>query len=178
MVLRFQGLAWHSSVLMNGRDSVIPAGRVASLHLHPEEPGQPLRNVDVAELVEAKGIQGDCRYFGKLSRQTGLQSRRQVSLIEREQIAEHAVALRAGTIPPGAVRANIETNGISLISLIGRKIQIGTAVLFLYEPRDPCAKMDALCQGLRERMKNGHQGVLAEVEHSGTVRVGDAVQVL
>jgi len=38
--------------------------------------------------------------------------------------------------------------------------------------------MDALCQGLRERMMNGRQGVLAEIRRPGIVRVGDPIRVL
>jgi MOSC domain-containing protein YiiM len=37
--------------------------------------------------------------------------------------------------------------------------------------------MDAICQGLRARMMDQRQGVLAEVVQSGTVRVGDPIQV-
>src|SRR5262249_12329989 len=128
------------------------AGLVASLHLHPPEPGAPLLNVEAIELVEAKGIMGEPRYFGRLGRDTGAPNRRQISLIEREQVSEHAAALGMQTIAPGRVRSNIETTGIDLIALIGSEVEIGEAVLFLYAPRDPCAKMDAICQGLRERM--------------------------
>ena len=156
---------------MNG----VVSGKVASLHLHPQEPGESLTAVQSIELVEGKGIQGNPRYFGRVSRSTGKPSRRQVTLIEREQISEHAVTLGLESISPGAVRSNIETNGIDLISLIGREIQIGGAVIFLYAPRDPCEKMDAICQGLRERMMNSRQGVLAEVVRSGRVQVGDAI---
>src|SRR5438552_9978262 len=126
--------------------------RVASLHLHPVIAGAPLHNVATIELVEGKGILNEPRYFGKISRRTGGRSRRQVSLIEREQISEHAAALGLQTIVPGAVRSNIETLGIKLVELIGKEIQIGEALLFLYEPRDPCSKMDMICQGLRELM--------------------------
>ncbi len=150
-------------------------GRVASLHLHPVEPGTPLQSTEAVELVPGKGIIGDNRYFGKLSRDTGQPTRRQVSLIEREQIAQHATALGIASIAPGAVRANIETTDIDLVSLLGQEVQVGDAVLVLYAPRDPCAKMDALCQGLRERMMNRRQGVLAEVRRGGTVRIGDPV---
>ena len=52
-----------------------------------------------------------------------------MTLIEREQIAEHAAALGLPSIPPGAVRSNIETTGIKLISLLGREVEIGGAVL-------------------------------------------------
>jgi MOSC domain-containing protein YiiM len=153
-------------------------GQVASLHLHPVEPGTPLREVEAIELVAGKGIVDDARYFGRLSRSRGEPSRRQVSLIEREQIADHAAALGVGSIGPGAVRSNIETQGIDLVALVGRRVQIGSAELLLYEPREPCAKMDAICLGLRKRMLNSRQGVLAEVVSSGSIRRGDAIRVV
>ncbi len=160
---------------MNTAPSPAPLGRVASLHLHPVESGAPLQSAEIIELVEGKGIAGDARYFGRLSRDTGQPTRRQVSLIEREQIAEHATALGLLVIAPGAVRSNIETTGIDLIALLGCEIEIGEAALRFYAPRDPCAKMDAICQGLRARMMDRRQGVLAEVVRSGKVRVGDAI---
>jgi len=160
---------------MNAECSLAPLGHVASLHLHPAESGQPLQPVESFEVVEGKGVAGDARYFGRLSRDSGHPSRRQVTLIEREQIAEHAAGLGLPAIAPGAVRSNIETAGINLITLLGREIEIGEAVLRLYAPRDPCAKMDAICQGLRARMMDQRQGVLAEVVRSGKVRVGDLI---
>ncbi len=160
---------------MNAECSLAPLGHVASLHLHPAESGQPLQPVESFEVVEGKGVAGDARYFGRLSRDSGQPSRRQVTLIEREQIAEHAAGLGLPAIAPGAVRSNIETSGINLITLLGREIEIGEAVLRLYAPRDPCAKMDAICQGLRARMMDQRQGVLAEVVRSGKVRVGDLI---
>ena len=154
-----------------------PSGHVVSLHLHPVEPGTPLPSVEAIELVAAKGIVNDTRYFDRLSRDTGKPTRRQVTLIEREQIAAHAVALGLESIPPGVVRSNIETSGINLIALLGREIAIGKTVLRLYAPRDPCAKMDAICQGLRARMMDQRQGVLAEVVRSGKVHVGDRIRL-
>jgi MOSC domain-containing protein YiiM len=162
---------------MNAIHASRKPAQVLSLHLHPAEPGAPLLGVEAIEVVEAKGIAGDTRYFGRLSRDTGQPTRRQVSLIEREQLAEHAAALGLQEIPPGAVRANIETQGINLVELVGQDIEVGEAVLHVYAPRDPCEKMDAICQGLRERMVNHRQGVLAEVVRSGKVRVGDGIVV-
>lgn len=154
------------------------AGKVASLHLHPIKTGEPLSAVQSIELVAGNGIKDDPRYFGRISRSSGKPSRRQVTLIEREQIAEHAATLALERIAPGAVRSNIETTGINLINLIGREIQIGTARLRLYAPRDPCEKMDAICQGLREQMMHNRQGVLAEVIAGGLVSVGESIRVL
>ena len=159
---------------MNGSNSPALPGRVASLHLHSPEPRTPLQSVESVEVIEAKGILGEPRYFAR-KRKDGQPSKRQVTLVEREQLSVHAAALGLETIPPGAVRSNIETLGIDLISLIGRDIQIGEAILHLYAPRDPCEQMDAICQGLRELMLNQKQGVLAQVIQRGKIRVGDAI---
>jgi MOSC domain-containing protein YiiM len=163
---------------MQEKNLVLQEGRVASLHLHPANPGAGLQSVETVDFVEAKGIQGDIRYFGRLSRATGEPTHRQVTLMEREQINQHATALGLGEIPPGAMRSNVETTGIDLVALVGREVAIGEVVLFLVGPRDPCEKMDAICRGLRERMLNNRQGVLAQVRGSGTVRVGDTIRVL
>ena len=152
-------------------------GRVASLHLHPVNAGDPLQAVEMIELIEGKGILDEPRYFGRLSRKTGQLSKRQVTLIEREQIRQHAETLGLSSIPHGAVRSNIETLHINLIALIGSEIEIGEAVLSFYAPRDPCSKMDAICQGLRELMTENRQGVLAQVVRSGKIRVGDSIKV-
>ena len=73
--------------------------RVVSLHLHPLEPGALLTTVDSIEVVTGKGVLNDTRFFGRLSKDTGQPSRRQVSLMEREQIAGHAAALGLPAIP-------------------------------------------------------------------------------
>jgi len=128
-------------------------------------------------LVEGKGIVEDVRYFDRKNRE-GEPRKRQVTLIEREQIGEHAAVLGVPGIAPGKVRSNIETDGISLIECLGKQLQIGEAVLLIYEPRTPCAQMDAVAPGLRELMKNNRQGALAQVIRSGTVRLGDSIRLL
>jgi MOSC domain-containing protein YiiM len=162
---------------MNVPPSADIVGRVASLHLHREEPGAEMQNVPQIEVIESKGILDEPRYFGRKSRDTGEPSKRQITLMEREQIAEHAAALGLESIAPGAVRSNIETTGLDLVSLIGKEIEIGDAILLVYAPRDPCAKMDAICQGLRELMMNNRQGVLAQVVRTGRIRIGDRISV-
>jgi hypothetical protein len=152
-------------------------GRVASLHLHPANSGDPLEAVEAIDVVEGKGILHEPRYFGRISRKTGQPSLRQVSLIEREQIGEHAAVLGLKSIPPGAVRSNIETEGVNLVALVGSEIEIGQAILFVHEPRDPCSQMDTICQGLRELMMDNRQGVLATVVRSGKISVGDSIKV-
>ena len=152
-------------------------GRVSSLHLHPEQPGALMQTVTAFEVVAQTGIRREPRYFGRRSNSTGQPSLRQVSLIEREQIARHAQALGLGLdqIPPGAVRANIETEDVDLVAVLGKRLQVGEAILLLYEARIPCAKMDAVCQGLRALMQQNRQGVLAQVIQSGNIAAGDSI---
>jgi hypothetical protein len=153
-------------------------GVVASLHVHPAISGGPLLNLECIELVQDQGIREDSRYFNRKSRSTGQPSKRQVTLIEREQIEEHLDQLGIPPIPAGTVRSNIETAGISLRELLGCQVQLGQAVLLAYEARTPCEKMDQIHPGLCEQMKHGRQGVLAQVLKSGIVRVGDAIRKL
>src|SRR5438552_4013753 len=155
----------------------IAKGRVASLHLHSREPEAPMLAVGQITLVEGKGIVEDVRYFDRKNRD-GQPRKRQVTLIEREQIGEHAAVLGLAGIAPGKVRSNIETDGISLINCLAKQLQIGEAILLIYDPRTPCAQMDSVAPGLRELMKNSRQGVLAQVIRSGTVRVGDSIRLL
>jgi hypothetical protein len=154
------------------------SGFVASLHLHSPIPDGPLQTVDAFELVANKGIAGNVRYFGRTSSSSGKPWRRHVSLIAREQLAEHAATLGLGGIVPGAVRSNIETRGIDLLELLGLQVTIGEAVLHFYEGRTPCQKMDAICVGLRQLMENNRQGVVAEIISSGRIRVGDTISAV
>ncbi len=149
-------------------------GRVASLHLHPAIAGDPLQGVNEVRAEAGKGIVGDERTFGRKDRK-GETSRRQISLIAREQIAQHASSLGLPEIAPGAVRSNIETTGIDLMSLLGQEVKVGDAVLLFYEARTPCGKMDLVAPGLRRLMSNRKQGMMAQVVRSGEIRVGDEI---
>ena len=152
-------------------------GRVESLHLHSSTGRQEMLTVDRVELVESKGILGESRYFGRVSAD-GQPNKRQLSIIEREQIAGHATQCGLPGIPPGVVRSNIETSGIELGRYMDRDVQIGEAVVHFHSPRTPCEQMNAICQGLKEMMENGKQGVMATIVRSGAVKVGDPVRVL
>src|SRR3954468_14915932 len=149
-------------------------GTVASLHIHPRVAGELLIEVPEFNLVAEKGIAENKRYFGRVN--YGKPSKRQVTLIEREVIAQHAATLGAD-FDPGQVRSNIETTGIDLIALIGQQVQIGEAILLIIEPRTPCHKMDALAPGLRELMENKRQGVIARVIQNGRIRPGDIIEL-
>ena len=156
----------------------MPYGKVSSLHIHPEESGAPLSSANCLKVVKNKGIKGSKRMFDRISKRTGEPTKRQVSLIEREELAAHAKALGHPGFTPGSARSNIETEGIRLIDHVGKLVQIGDSILLLYELRTPCQKMDELADGLRKRMKNGRQGVMAQVIKSGEICLGDEITPL
>lgn len=144
-------------------------GRVASLHLHSELAGEGMQEALMVELIAGKGIAGNPRYSKR-------PTRRQVTLIEREILEEHAAVMGLDEIAPGVVRSNIETTGVWFRELIGKRVRIGSsAVLYLYEARIPCHKMDAVARGLRRLMEGGKQGVLAQVVVSGVIQTGDTI---
>ena len=153
-------------------------GRIASFHLHPAAGGAALTSTDLIELEAERGIRGDQRYFGRKSRSTGGPTKRQVTVIEREVLQRHAAALGLNAIAPGVARSNIETEGIDLSTSIGRRLRVGTAVLEVVEPREPCEKMEAIAPGLRALMTPPCQGIIARVIESGTARVGDTVELI
>ena len=151
--------------------------RVASIHIHPDKSGSEMLSVQQIDVISEKGIVQDKRYFGRRS-SSGEPSKRQLTLIEREQIGEHATTLNCPTFTPGAVRSNIETEGMNLVPLKGKTLEVGSARLRIGEPRDPCEKMDRVMPGLRALMEKDRQGVLAQVVASGTIRVGDEIRIL
>lgn len=144
--------------------------------MHPPVAGEPMLPADSIVVEIDAGIVGNNRYWKRLSRASNQPTQRQVSMIEREQIAEHASALALPGIAAGRVRSNIETEGINLVPLAGRDIRVGGAILHIATPRDPCHKMDEIAPGLRERMTNDRQGILAVVVQSGTIKNGDVIQ--
>lgn len=151
-------------------------GRIASLHLHPQKAGQRMTDTSEVEVVVGKGIVGEPRYFERKNR-SGQPSRRNVTLIEREIVARHSETLKT-EIPPGLVKSNVETTGVDLISLIGKNVQIGDAVLKFYEPRLPCDQMDRIIPGMRLLMCDKRQGVIAEIVKSGRIKIGDELRVV
>jgi len=155
-------------------DSPAPFGKIASLHLHSVVSGEALNAVNEVQVVEGKGILGEPRFFGRNGRD-GQPSKRQVSLIEREQLDAHAATFGLAEISPGTIRSNIETSGVELGALLDRRVRIGDAVLHIYEARTGCEKMDRICNGLREASGGGKLGVLAQVVKSGNIRVGDEI---
>ncbi len=129
-----------------------------------------MQTVDLALAVPGKGLHGD-RYRGS----GGV---REVSLIQAEYLPVIASLTAIQELAPETLRRNVLVSGISLQALIGRRMQIGDAVLEGTGHCHPCSRMEtALGPGGYNAMR-GHGGITARVLTAGEVRVGDAVIAL
>ncbi|MGB8648564.1 MAG: MOSC domain-containing protein [Anaerolineae bacterium] len=109
------------------------------------------------------GLEGDRHAIPNASRQ--------VLFVEQE------VLDRFG-LPAGAIKENVTTRGISLMSLAGgTRLKIGEALFELTKECEPCSRMDEIRMGLQEEL-DGQRGMLARVIQGGEVHVGDRIELI
>ncbi|MBI3935044.1 MAG: MOSC domain-containing protein [Acidobacteria bacterium] len=137
------------------------------------EPMQPLAEV---EAVEGRGLRGD-RYLERTGYWTSVDEC-EVTLIEGEDLDEitSTTSLR---VLHGEHRRNLVTRGIDLIELMGRRFQIGEAVLEYDRPRPPCTHIQGLTRqpGLTAALGR-RGGICVRVVKSGRIRVQDPITLL
>jgi len=138
------------------------AGFVASLQICPghRKPMLPLHEV----LARTNhGLEGDLHALNE--------SPRQVLLIEGE-------TLDALDLPPGAVKENITTRNIGLMSLSRNQLlMVGGVRLQITSACKPCNRLEELRPGLRATLE-GRRGMLARVVKGGLIRPGDSIEIL
>jgi MOSC domain-containing protein YiiM len=131
----------------------------------------PMRVLEAAELTIGRGVSGD-RFSG------GVESKRQVTLIQAEHLQVIAGLLGRERIDPALLRRNIVVSGINLLALQRAKFGLGEVVLEGTGGCHPCSRMEhALGTGGFNAMR-GHGGITARVLTSGAVRVGDEVHLI
>ena len=138
------------------------AGIVASLQICPghRKPMLPLHEVRART---NHGLEGDLHALGE--------SPRQVLLIEGE-------TLDALHLPPGAVKENITTRNIALMSLSRNQLlSVGEVRLQITSACKPCNRLEELRPGLRATLE-GRRGMLARVVRGGLIRLGDSIELL
>lgn len=81
----------------------------------------------------------------------------------------------------GAMGENLTIEGLTESQLwVGDQVRIGTAVLRVESPRQPCYKFNAALgyrHAVRDMVRSGYSGVYLSVQKTGEVRAGDAVIV-
>ena len=150
------------------------SGAVVKIFVSPSG-GVAMQAVEEIEAVAGRGLRGD-RYSDRNGYWTGVDEC-EVTLIESECLEE----IRAKTgvsVAEGEHRRNLITRGIRLDSLLGKRFQVGTAILEYDRPRPPCGYIESLTEPGMTRALVGRGGICARVVGSGTIRASDPIVVL
>jgi MOSC domain-containing protein YiiM len=124
---------------------------------------EPVQEFAEVQAVEDKGLK-DCVH-GRSG------SSGQVLVMDVETLDEFGV-------PPGRVKENITTRGITLAELTqGQRIRVGEALLEFTKPCTHCHQLDEIRPGLQEEMR-GRRGMLFRVVESGRIRRGDRIEIV
>ena len=137
----------------------------------------PMETVKSVEAVEGQGLKGD-RYFkdeGTFSGKVESPSD-EVTLIESEMV-EAFNERGETTLEPHAFRRNLLTKGVSLNALVGKTFKVGDVTLKGTRLCEPCNHLATIVH--KDVLQMVHRaGLRAGVVSSGTIKVGDPIQVL
>ena len=125
-----------------------------------ETPSDPVQE---ATAISNQGLEGD--------RSCKPGALRQVLVMDKETLDEME-------LKPGIIKENITTTGLDLSQTkAGQVFFIGNDVTMeIVGECEPCGKMDAIRQGLQERL-NHRRGMLATVINGGAIKVGDSIRI-
>ena len=133
-----------------------------------KQKGEGKTEVAFAELIAGHGLRGDSH--------AGRDARRQVSLFAQETLDQ--LLAEGFTATASALSANLFTEHLKLDSLRpGAQLRIGEVLLEIVEARKPCRNITRIDNRLPKRLY-GHCGQLARIIEGGTVRPGDAIEIL
>ncbi|WP_218031146.1 MOSC domain-containing protein [Nocardioides psychrotolerans] len=127
----------------------------------------PMRSVEQAEVVEARGIVGD-RYEGSKHRQVSIQS--------LEAIGEASEVFGA-PIDPALTRRNITVSAGVIPKAPGSLIRIGDLLLEVVRVAAPCKLLDDTIGPDAQVALRRRGGSICRVLESGVVAVGDGVEL-
>ena len=137
-------------------------GTIVNIHIArvKETPSDPVQE---AVAISNQGLEGD--------RSCKPGALRQVLVMDKETLDDFE-------LKPGQIKENITTTGLDLSQTkAGQVFFIGNAVTMeIVGECEPCGKMDAIRQGLQERL-NHRRGMLATVINGGSIKVGDAIRI-
>jgi len=176
--------------------TVIQVPHVVALHVWPSNQTHP---VPVPALeCDWAGPQGD-RHYGltmlsdarqkaAFPRGTEIRNHRQVSIVDISELSAIAINMGLTHLEPGTIADNIATAGIPELTQLPpltRLIFQGGVVIMTGGENLPCTIAGALVAdhyGSRPESfpaaAMGLRGITGWIEHPGTIRAGEAVQVL
>ena len=169
---------------MNGLRSLTACfpreGRLEAILVRPAR-GAPMRSVDAAQALQARGLEGDRSALRPAASPSG--GKRQISLVQAEHLPVIASLAGLPKVDASVLRRNLVVRGLNLLaacSLFRDQpliLRIGDEVaLEITGPCQPCSLMEtALGAGGYNAMR-GHGGLTARVLHGGLLKIGDAVR--
>ena len=141
--------------------------RVHAIHVAPAR-RLPTKSVPTAEVEAGKGIVGD-RYHGTKHRHVTVQSLTAL---------EDGAARLGAPIDPGATRRNLTLSSGEVPTKPGTRLRIGDVLLEVVRVAAPCRLLDDwIGPGAMEALRR-RGGSVFRVLESGTIAVGDEVEVL
>lgn len=138
---------------------------------------EPMRRVPAVDAVAGMGLTGDRYALGGGTWAQYPDLEKQVTLIDREDVAAVASETSSG-LTPGDTRRNLVTTGIDLPALVGRWFIVGEALLFGMKRCPPCTHLERLT-GVRLVKAMAHRGgINAAVFAGAPIAEGSVVRPL
>ena len=153
-------------------------GRLEAIYLRPGR-RVPVLSVTACEAVAGKGLAGDRSAANRAVPGPG--SKRQVTLLQAEHVPVIASLMAIGPIDPALLRRNLLVSGLNLLaakSLFRDQpmvLRLGSVVLEITGPCEPCSRMEELLGPGGYNAMRGHGGVTARVLQGGFFNVGTAI---
>ena len=140
--------------------------------------GEPMMSVSDIEAIAKRGLKGD-RYSEDRGHWKSIDGC-QVTLItehDLEQAKKTEVEFQRD-LDNGSHRRNLVIAGMKTKYLEGKQFRIGTAVFRYDKIRPPCAYLDQIAGKGMCRALSHNSGICIRVVSSGTLTVGDAVEII
>jgi len=146
------------------QNSLTGSGKVLELYISQE--GDTLRSSREEIFVDEKGVVGD-KFYGRDTQRSIL-----ITAIESYQLAKK----KDIAIPLGSLGENILVDYNPYDIPVGTPFQIGEALLEITQNCTLCKSLTKIDSKLPKLLKDD-RGVFAKVLKSGTIRIGDTLQV-
>ena len=140
---------------------------VTSIHLAPGT-RLPTRAVEQVEAEEGRGLVGD-RYHGTRHRHVTVQAQPDL---------DAAAADLGAPVPAGSTRRNVTVSLGPVPTKPGTRMRVGDTLLEVVRLAAPCRLMDDYVAPGAMRALHARGGAVFRILESGTIRVGDVVEVL
>lgn len=138
-----------------------------------------MQSVASSQALADVGLQGDryseVRGFWKATDAC------QVTLISEDDInkaKQHCTSILKKKLDNGIHRRNLVIEGIKTKQLQGKTFRIGEAIFRYQKPRPPCAYLEKIEGKGISRALGKHSGVCLFVIKSGTLSIGDVLEII